>query len=106
MVDDEKSLQESVASYGVEPQVKVHIPLSALLEAIGSLSEDGLRQVWHWVNERLADLSAEMPGREGKPGQTLTRFAGWIPQDDLALMRDAIESGCEVIDTDERDAYS
>ena len=37
----------------------------------------------------------------GKPGQTLRRFAGTIPPDDLAVIARAIEDGCEQVNTDE-----
>jgi len=96
-----KPVRESATPYAAEPQVEVGIPLSALFKAIECLGEDGLRQLRQWVDERLAALPAEASILEGKPGQTLTRFAGWIAPDDLALMREAIESGCERVDLDE-----
>ena len=37
----------------------------------------------------------------GVPGRSLLRFAGSIPADDLRTMSDAIEAGCEQVDTDE-----
>ncbi len=37
----------------------------------------------------------------GVSGQQLLRFAGTIPFDDLQLMQEAIEQGCEQIDLDE-----
>jgi len=94
-------VRESATPYAVEPQVEVRISLSALFEAVECLGEDGLRQLRQWADERLAALPAEAGIREGKPGQTLTRFAGWIAPDDLALMREAVESGCERVDLDE-----
>ncbi len=100
-MDNEKSVRESAIPYVVEPQVEVRIPMSALFKAVECLGEDGLRQLRQWVDERLAALSAKVSIREGKPGHTLTRFAGWIAPDDLALMQEAIESGCERIDFDE-----
>lgn len=39
--------------------------------------------------------------KRGVPGQTLLQFAGSIPQDDLRLMEEAIEAGCEQVDSDE-----
>jgi hypothetical protein len=101
MGNERKPVRESAPPYVVEPQVEVRISLSALFEAVERLGEDGLRQLRQWVDERLAALSAETNIREGKPGKTLIRFAGWIPPDDLALMQDAIESGCEGVDIDE-----
>jgi hypothetical protein len=37
----------------------------------------------------------------GVPGPQLLRFAGAIPLDDLQLMRQAIEEGCERVNTNE-----
>jgi hypothetical protein len=37
----------------------------------------------------------------GVPGQQLLRFANVIPPDDLQLMRQAIEQGCEQVDANE-----
>lgn len=37
----------------------------------------------------------------GIPGQQLLRFAGTISLNDLQLMRQAIEHGCEKVDTNE-----
>lgn len=39
--------------------------------------------------------------RSGIPGKRLLRFAGTIPLDDLQLMRQAIETGCEQVDLNE-----
>jgi hypothetical protein len=39
--------------------------------------------------------------RSGIPGKRLLRFAGAIPLDDLQLMREAIETGCEQVDLNE-----
>jgi hypothetical protein len=38
---------------------------------------------------------------QGVPGQQLLRFAGTIPSNDLQLMREAIEQGCEQVDWNE-----
>ena len=37
----------------------------------------------------------------GIPGKELVRFAGAIPLDDVSIMREAIERGCEQVDSDE-----
>ena len=37
----------------------------------------------------------------GVPGQQLLRFAGAISLDDVQLMREAIEQGCERVDANE-----
>ncbi len=101
MDSEEKSVRESTILYTVEPQVEIRIPLSALFDAVGCLSEDGLRQLQQWVDERLTTFPAEVNIPKGKPGQALTRFAGWISSDDLILMQEAIENDCEGIDIDE-----
>lgn len=44
-------------------------------------------------------LQASMP--VGVPGRSLLAFAGAIPADDLLLMSEAIEEGCERVDSDE-----
>ena len=38
---------------------------------------------------------------QGTPGRNLLPFAGSIPPDDLQLMREAIEQGCEQVDLNE-----
>ena len=38
---------------------------------------------------------------QGTPGQKLLRFADSIPSEDLALMQNAIEQDCELVDFDE-----
>jgi len=37
----------------------------------------------------------------GVPGARLMRFAGSIPPEDIKLMSEAIERGCEQVDTNE-----
>jgi len=39
--------------------------------------------------------------QHGVPGKKLLRFAGTIPRDDLELMSQAIEQGCEQVDVNE-----
>lgn len=51
------------------------------------------------VLEFTRALATSVP--HGVPGQQLLRFAGTIPLDDLRLMRQAIEQGCEQVDTNE-----
>ena len=94
-------MRESATPYAAEPQVEVRIPLSALFEAVEYLGEDGLRQLRQWADERLAAIPDEVSIRKGRPGQALARFAGCIAPDDLALMQEAIESGCERVDADQ-----
>lgn len=64
--------------------------------------------------EQLKDLPYELQWRvlefaralalftpRGVPGRQLLPFAGAIPLDDLELMRQAIEQGCEQVDIHE-----
>lgn len=57
-----------------------------------------LPQELQWrVLEFTRALSLSTP--HGIPGQNLLQFAVGISQDDLKLMREAIEQGCENVDT-------
>ena len=51
------------------------------------------------VLEFTRALAVSIP--HGIPGRQLLEFAGTIPSDDLQLMRQAIEEGCEQVDTNE-----
>ncbi len=51
------------------------------------------------VLEFTRSLAASMP--HGVPGSQLLQFAGAIPANDLQLMRQAIEQGCEQVDANE-----
>lgn len=51
------------------------------------------------VLEFTRALAISIP--HGVPGQQLLRFAGAIPLEDLQLMRQAIEEGCEQVDANE-----
>ena len=51
------------------------------------------------VLEFTRALAISIP--HGVPGQQLLRFTGVIPLDDLQLMRQAIEEGCEQVDANE-----
>ena len=66
------------------------------------------------VIEQLQTLPTEMQWRvlaftralaqtapQGVPGRKLLRFAGTIPLEDVRLMQEAIEQGCEQVDTHE-----
>ena len=59
-----------------------------------------LAQELQWrVLEFTRALSLSTP--HGVSGQQLLRFAGLIPLDDVRLMREAIEQGCEQVDINE-----
>ncbi len=45
--------------------------------------------------------SLEMTARAGVPGSTLASFAGSIPMDDLSIIEQTIEEGCERVDLHE-----
>jgi len=51
------------------------------------------------VLEFTRALAASAP--HGVPGKQLLRFAGAIPPDDVKIMREAIEQGCEQVDVNE-----
>jgi hypothetical protein len=64
------------------------------------------------VIEQLKAMPQDLQGRvlefarklaqsqvRGTPGQQLLHFAGAIPSDDLQLMREVIEQGCEQVDS-------
>ena len=57
------------------------------------------RELQWRVLEFTRALSLSAP--RGVPGKQLLRFAGSISLDDVTLMRDAIEQGCEQIDVHE-----
>jgi hypothetical protein len=51
------------------------------------------------VFEFTRALAVSVP--RGVPGSQLLRFSGTIPPDDLQLIREAIQEGCEQADTHE-----
>ena len=59
-----------------------------------------LPQELQWrVLEFTRALGASTP--QGVPGSQLLRFAGAIPQNDVKVMQEAIEQGCEQVDDNE-----
>jgi hypothetical protein len=59
-----------------------------------------LPQELQWrVLEFTCILAQSTP--QGVPGQQLLRFAGTISPDDAKLMSEAVERGCEQVDTNE-----
>jgi hypothetical protein len=69
--------------------------ISSVVEQLTSLPDDLQRQVLEFI--RALKASA----RRGVSGRQLLRFAGFIPLDDLQLMRQAIETGCGQVDLNE-----
>ena len=66
-----------------------------VMEQLETLPENLQRQVLEFV-QALHVLTPR-----GVPGKQLLPFAGAIPRDDLALMRQAIGEDCERIDLNE-----
>jgi len=61
---------------------------------------EGLPYELQWrVLEFTRALARSIP--RGLPGRQLLRFAGAIPSNDLQIMRQAIEEGCEQVDANE-----
>lgn len=63
-----------------------------LHERLSVLGPDQRRQVLEY-----ARALSEAPQR-GVPGHALLRFAGSIPADDLRVIAQAVEEGCEGVD--------
>ena len=53
----------------------------------------------HQVLDFIRKLTTSV--QRGIPGKKLLHFAGTIPPDDLELMSQAIEQGCEQVDVNE-----
>lgn len=68
---------------------------SQVIEQLDTLPEDLQRKVLAYVQTLRSD-----PHR-GVSGELLLKFAGTIPQDDLQVMKQAIEDGCEQVDGNE-----
>jgi hypothetical protein len=62
-----------------------------VLEQLDVLPDELQRRVLDFAQA----LALSLP--KGVPGANLLRFAGSIPPDDLRLMSEAIESGCEEV---------
>ncbi|MDQ7784439.1 MAG: hypothetical protein RDU20_16255 [Desulfomonilaceae bacterium] len=66
-----------------------------VLEQLNGLPREMQRRVLEFART----LAQSTP--RGVPGQELLRFAGSIPMDDVSLMSEAIERGCEQVDIGE-----
>jgi len=66
-----------------------------VMEQLQSLPYDLQRQVLEFTRA----LALSVP--HGVAGRQLLQFAGAIPRGDVELMQEAIEQGCEQVDTDE-----
>ena len=69
--------------------------VTQVVEQLADLPDNLQRKVLQFVQTLTASV------QDGVPGRQLLRFAGTIPLDDLQLMRDAIEAGCEQVDLNE-----
>ena len=66
-----------------------------VMEQLETLPENLQRQVLAFVQ------ALQAVARQSVSGRQLLQFAGAIPADDLELMRQAIENGCEQVDLNE-----
>ena len=66
-----------------------------VVEQLQALPYDLQRRVLEFTHA----LAVSIP--RGVPGQQLLRFAGAIPPNDLQIMHQAIEEGCEQVDPNE-----
>ena len=74
----------------------MHTPLiDKVVEQLEQLPTESQQRVLEFVQS----LAVTTP--RGVPGKEFIKFAGLIPEDDLALIEDAIEAGCEQINWDE-----
>jgi hypothetical protein len=71
------------------------IVVTKVVEQLETLPENLQQQVLAFVQALRTTL------QPGIPGKQLLRFAGAIPADDLHLMQQAIEAGCEQVDLNE-----
>jgi hypothetical protein len=67
-----------------------------VVEQMETLPDDLQQQVLEYVQTLKAS------GQSGVPGRRLLRFAGFIPSDDLQEMKQAIATGCEQVDLNDR----
>lgn len=63
-----------------------------IIKQIERLGEDQQQQMLDYAR------SLTMTKPMGVPGETLLRFAGFIPREDVEDMERAIEGGCEQVD--------
>ena len=67
--------------------------LNEIVKKIKSLPDNLQRQVLIFVD------ALQVSSLKGTRGKLLLKFAGTIPSDDLIIMKQAIEAGCEQIDS-------
>ena len=69
--------------------------VNEIVKKLGKLPNKLQRQVLTYVE------SLQIPATRGASGHQLLQFAGAIPKEDLTFMQEAIEKGCEQVDTNE-----
>ena len=64
---------------------------------------DAIHQLPRQQQQQVLEYARSLSGfpLKGVPGISLLRFAGTIAANDLELMKQAIEDGCETVDEDE-----
>lgn len=66
--------------------------INEIMKKIKSLPDNLQRQVLIFVD------ALQVSSTRGKPGKQLLKFAGTISTDDLNVMKQSIETGCEQVD--------
>ena len=89
------SLAEKMLLLAPEEVTMVMPITTEILEQIKTMPENLQYQVLTFVK------SLRTGAQHGVPGKALLQFAGSIPAQDIAEMRQAIETGCEQVDMDE-----
>jgi spore coat polysaccharide biosynthesis protein SpsF (cytidylyltransferase family) len=69
--------------------------INQVVEELKSIPNGLQHQVLKFVQ------SLKVVTKNGVPGRRLIRFAGDIPLEDLQIISDAIEAGCEQVDQNE-----
>ena len=69
--------------------------LNEIVKKIKSLPDNLQRQVLIFVD------ALQVSSTRGMPGKSLLKFSGTIPPDDLNAMTQAINAGCEQVDSSE-----
>jgi hypothetical protein len=68
-------------------------------ESLAEQVLDQLQTLPTQQQRRVLDFARALASPAGVPGKALAEFAGTIPSDDLKRMAQAIEEGCEQVDT-------
>ena len=71
------------------------LAINEIMKKIKSLPDNLQRQVLIFVD------ALQISSMRGTPGKRLQKFAGTISTDDLNVMKQSIETGCEQVDGSE-----